>query len=202
MISKQKCFSIVLLLMLVNVIFIVPSSVPLVNEEIEEKIVSPDNLLIDPISNEISPLTSTKQSIDYDTIYQGESVKTEIEFNKQSFTFPEESVWHRFGGYPYINFHDIHNFYVDDSANGGFYIEVQDGSASSDRYVYFYLKLYCGGTGTIYLDWQGFGQGTVRGNTFLGYQNKEEGKVYPRLHPLILWRPSRTKDFVRYCLNI
>ena len=158
MFNLKKIESLLLLFILVVPMFISPNAYA-VDGIIEETIESNTNpLVIDSISNDINPSTTEiKQDIDYNTAYQGESVKTEIEFNPQ--IIDHSSIDHFIGsGLPEYAFVTTapYNSFADDEQefNMNWIMDVAD----TDYLVYAYFKLYCGGVGT--LSYEIFGRAT------------------------------------------
>ena len=71
MLNQKKIYSLLLLFILIGPVFISPNAYSVtVDGEIEEILESKNNIPADPISNDIAPSTSTKQSVvDYDKFY-------------------------------------------------------------------------------------------------------------------------------------
>ncbi len=138
--------------MLLGVIFVTPelSTVSTIDAGIEEQIGSIDGPAVDSPSNDIP--TSTKQAIDYDAWYLGESVKTNIEFNKQPISLPFESYYLYLGENPDFYYYNIQESLVDDEDIMSVSAWRTDGHETSDGEAYYYFKIYCGGAGELFYE--------------------------------------------------
>jgi hypothetical protein len=119
----------------------------------EEKQINEQIAELPPVDQDVS--TWKQSPIDYDTFYTGESVKTDIEFNKQGVDY-ELLNWystHQTSSYGIRQFY-FENYYVDDGNVWTSYL--QWGSAVSATVTFGFIhRLYCGGEGDIYYDFRG-----------------------------------------------
>ena len=123
------------------------------------------------------PTTVTKQSVvDPNEFYLSESIKTEIEFNKQAIDF--QTV--EFSAYGNLDYPEIFALLDreegldDDGDEFQFQVkqEGMSGFGGADLVFDTYLKIYCGGAGALYTEYRGYWSGsgggtytTLRANT-------------------------------------
>ena len=145
--TKQKNCVLLLILILTSTIFLGPTHIQQIDGIIEEVQESIDVPTVDSSSNEITPSIKTT-SVDYNTWYEGESVKTDIEFNKQIMDLGlfTESVYPEYAegsfhiGIPYYAYSDNE---VEHDMQWIFSTPQVDG------FVLAFFQIYCGGSGNL-----------------------------------------------------
>ena len=137
-------FSMILIFLVVSVLVIQNNqleSVSTEKNEISDHIIEESSL---PLSEKIS------KSIDYDQFYLGETVKTDIEFNKAGIDYTQYSLEGDFQDWLYESW----GGYSEELQSGLPYLAItqywNDIVGPTFRYYSYIFKLYLGGSGTFY----------------------------------------------------
>jgi hypothetical protein len=156
-IKKTKFTAITILALFIGMVFCSIPNGPLTNFAEDPQINESQDIFTapKPTDDSIVDTPATRSVIDYDRWYLSESVKTDIEFNKQGLNH-ELANWyssHASSSYG-ISQTGFMNSFLNDTDY--WLTSISWGSAETDQVDFsFTHKLYCGGAGDIYFDYRG-----------------------------------------------